>query len=113
MLHHYLLTFLNTILELIELYFFHFSGYFTFNKKYYEQIDGSPMENPASPVLANITTNYLMKNVMQKIPFDIAYIKVYVDDTSLTIPKIKKNGTSILQRSSPEITIYYRMRDIQ
>ena len=62
------------------------SSYFSFNGRVYQQLDGSAMGNPASPVLANLVMNELLLDVLHKLPFDLPFIKLYVDDTLLACP---------------------------
>lgn len=57
------------------------------------------MGNPASPSLANIVMNFLINNFLKKITYDIPFIKIYVDDTSLAVPKSKKNEILLLFNS--------------
>ncbi|KAI4475426.1 hypothetical protein M0804_014325 [Polistes exclamans] len=45
------------------------------------------MGNPASPVLANIVMNYILKNVEGMLPYQVPFLKVYVDDIVTAIPK--------------------------
>ncbi|KAI4476142.1 hypothetical protein M0804_013832 [Polistes exclamans] len=75
----------KTLIELIQFCFE--SSYFRFNGVFYQQLDGSSMGNPASPVLANIVMNYILKKVEGKLPFQVPFLKVYVDDIVTAIPK--------------------------
>lgn len=47
------------------------------------------MGNPASPIIANIVMNHVISSVVTKLPFKLAFIKVYVDDTIIAVPKNK------------------------
>ncbi|KAI4476134.1 hypothetical protein M0804_013841 [Polistes exclamans] len=75
----------KTLIELIQFCFE--LSYFRFNGVFYQQLDGSSMGNPASPVLANIVMNYILKKVEGKLPFQVPFLKVYVDDIVTAIPK--------------------------
>ncbi|KAI4476528.1 hypothetical protein M0804_013507 [Polistes exclamans] len=75
----------KTILELIKFCFE--LSYFRFTEVFYQQLDGSSMGNPASPVLANIVMNYIPKKIEGMLPFQVPFIKVYVVDIVTAIPK--------------------------
>ncbi|KAI4476637.1 hypothetical protein M0804_013416 [Polistes exclamans] len=45
------------------------------------------MGNPASPVLANLVMNYILKKVKGMLPFQVPFLKVYVDYIVTAIPK--------------------------
>lgn len=45
------------------------------------------MENPANPVLANIVMNHILKKIKGTLPFSVPFLKVYVDDIVIAIPK--------------------------
>jgi len=62
---------------------------FKFNGKYYEQIYGSPMGSPLSPILADIVMEDLEVNCLQKMEFKIHTYYRYVDDIFLIIPESK------------------------
>lgn len=62
------------------------SSYFSFNDQIYQQLDGSAMGNPASPILANLVMNELITDVEKQLPFKLPFIKLYVDDTVLACP---------------------------
>ena len=60
---------------------------FTFNDKIYKQIDGVSMGCPLGPLLANVFTTELEKDIIQKL-IDRKFIKFYlwyVDDTLLLV----------------------------
>lgn len=42
-----------------------------FNDRFYRQLDGSPMDNPASAVLANLIMNHVIEGVKQN--YSLAY----------------------------------------
>ncbi|XP_015124784.1 uncharacterized protein LOC107046642 [Diachasma alloeum] len=67
---------------------FCFEGsYFTFDNELYAQMDGSSMGNPASPVLGGIVMDYVISEVLDKLPCNIPWLKLYVDDTVLPVPE--------------------------
>lgn len=78
---------LQIFLELINFIFD--TSYFKFNGIVYKQLDGSAMGNPASPSIANIVMNYLIKHTIKKLNFIIPVLKIYVDDLVLAVPKNK------------------------
>lgn len=63
------------------------TSYFTFDNVFYQQLDGTAMGNPASPVLSNLVMNDLINFCLNKLPFKVDFLKVYVDDTILAVPK--------------------------
>lgn len=62
-----------------------------FGDKYYMQIEGVPMGNPLSPKAAEITLDHLLDMMVLLVKvllgIDILYLKKYVDDLFLCIPK--------------------------
>jgi len=62
---------------------------FKFNDKYYEQIHGSPMGSPLSPILADMVMEDLEVQCLGKMEFKIHTYYRYVDDIFLIIPKSK------------------------
>jgi len=62
---------------------------FKFNGKYYEQIYGSPMCSPLSPILADIVMEDLEVHCLRKMEFKIHTYYRHVDDIFLIIPKSK------------------------
>ena len=60
---------------------------FTFNDKFYEQIDGVSIGGLLSPLLANIIMTEMEKNVVRKLIDDgtIRFYTRFVDDTLLLI----------------------------
>ena len=60
--------------------------YFQFNGKYYQQIFGSAMENPISPILADIVMKDLEIHAIHKLNFKPLFYFRYVDDIILCIP---------------------------
>ncbi|XP_044766179.1 uncharacterized protein LOC123322301 [Coccinella septempunctata] len=72
-------------LEMIEFYFD--SSYFLFRGTIYSQLDGSAMGNPLSPVLARFVMDELIGEVLTRLPFDIPFFWLYVDDSFAAVPE--------------------------
>jgi len=65
------------------------SAGFSFNGKYYNQIYGSPMGSPLSPILADIVLDDLETSCIQKLDFNLHTYCRYVDDIFMIIPATK------------------------
>ena len=63
------------------------NNYFQFNEKYYQQIFGSSMGNPISPILADIVMEDLEIHAIQQLNVKPLFYFRYVDDIILCIPK--------------------------
>ena len=57
-------------------------SFFTFNNKFYIQVDGVPMGSPLDPILANIFLSHHEENWLNKCPikFKPSFYRRYVDD---------------------------------
>ena len=58
-------------------------SFFTFNSKFYIQVDGVSMGSPQGPILANIFLSHHQENWLNKcsIEFKSSFYGRYVDDT--------------------------------
>ena len=66
------------------------STYFTFQNKYYEQIEGTAMGSPISPIVANLYMEDLETKAIQSAPYPPAFWKRFVDDTFVIIKSSHK-----------------------
>jgi len=62
---------------------------FVFNDRYYEQIYGSPMGSPLSPILADLVMDDLETFCISRLDFSVQVFYRYVDDIFVIIPKTK------------------------
>ena len=69
------------------------NNFFQFNGKFYQQIFGSAMGNPISPILADIVMEDLKVESIKKLNFKPLFYFRYVDDILLCIPKNMINTT--------------------
>lgn len=67
-------------------------GYFSFEKVFYLQLDGTSMGGPASPALANFVMQYVIEKVSEVLPFVVKYMRLYVDDMFMAIPREEVNN---------------------
>ena len=56
--------------------------FFTFNSRFYIQVDGVPVESPLGPVLANIFLSHHEENWLNKCPIEFkpSFYRRYIDD---------------------------------
>ena len=57
--------------------------YFSFQNKFYEQVQGVPMGQPLSVPIANIYMHYFENTLLQKCPLKPKLYKRYLDDSSI------------------------------
>lgn len=69
---------------------FLFAAYYFFPNRIYQQVYGTASGNSASYILSNLVMNNLVTKCLKNIPFNITFLKMYVDDTILA-EKILKN----------------------
>ncbi|XP_062704389.1 uncharacterized protein LOC134286739 [Aedes albopictus] len=62
-------------------------SYFQFKGQSYQQVFGTAMGNPLSPIIADLVMETLLDSVTKTIKFPIPVIKKHVDDLMLAIPK--------------------------
>ncbi|XP_071581632.1 uncharacterized protein [Temnothorax nylanderi] len=62
---------------------------FSFNGETYEQIFGSPMGSPLSPILADMVMEDLETHCLTMLSFCLSFFRRYVDDVIAIIPKDK------------------------
>ncbi|XP_071582490.1 uncharacterized protein [Temnothorax nylanderi] len=60
---------------------------FCFDDKFYEQIYGSPMGSPLSPILADMVMEDLETHCLSLLDFDVRVYLRYVDDVFTIVPK--------------------------
>ena len=67
------------------------STYFQFQNNFFEQIDGTPMGSPLSPIIANLFMEDLEKQAMHSAPLQPSHWLRYVDDTLTIWPRGEQN----------------------
>lgn len=60
---------------------------FTYNNKMYNQVIGCPMGGILSPVLARLVMDFLLDIVIKALPFEVPFLKKYVDYIITAIPE--------------------------
>jgi len=89
------------------------SASFKFNEKYYEQIYGSLMGSPLSPILADVVMDDLEIKCLQRLDFKIHTYYRYVDDMFLIIPENKLEMVlKTFNEYHPRFKIHTRIRNI-
>ena len=79
------------IRQIISLLEFCLRGtYFTFQNKYYEQIEGTAMGSAISPIVANLYMEDLESKAIQSAPHPPVFWKRFVDDTFVIIKSFHK-----------------------
>ncbi|XP_044744802.1 uncharacterized protein LOC123306745 isoform X2 [Coccinella septempunctata] len=75
---------LDVLLNIIKFIFD--NSFFQYNKRFYAQVRGTAMGNPASPILAELVMNHLIAFVLSVLNFHIPVVFVYVDDIIMSVP---------------------------
>ena len=70
------------------------STYFTFQKEFYEQIEGVAMGSPLSPIVANLYMERFERQAIESFPLKPKRWKRYIDDTDVVWP----HGTDNLEK---------------
>ena len=55
--------------------------YFSFQNKFYEQVEGAQMSSPVSPIVANLYMEHFKREALWSAPNPLRYWFRYVDDT--------------------------------
>lgn len=71
-------------LELLEFVFN--STVFTFNGQFYQQIFGVSMGSDVSPIIAQWVMDHIVVEALKMLPFNVPFLKKYVDDIITAIP---------------------------
>jgi len=101
---------LTQFLDVIE--FLLTSACFTFNGNYFDQIHGSPMGSPLSPILADIVMDDLEINCLKKLDFTVHTYYRYVDDIFLIIPDKKlDNVVTTFNDYHPRLKFTYELEN--
>ena len=66
------------------------STYFTFQDKYYEQVEGAAMGSPISPLVANLYMEELEIRAINTSPHSPLMWKTFIDDTFVVIKAAHK-----------------------
>ncbi|XP_062716395.1 uncharacterized protein LOC134291940 [Aedes albopictus] len=69
------------------------TSYFMFRAQVYHQQFGTAMGSPLSPILADMVLDELIDTVVQRLDYVINFLKKYVDDFFLVLPRDKVDYT--------------------
>jgi len=75
---------IDMLLELIKFMFD--STFFKYKNKFFSQLKGSAMGNPASPAIAEICMEFVIQSAIRFLNFELPFIHIYVDDICTAIP---------------------------
>ena len=62
------------------------TNFFSFNDTFYKQILGTPMGSSISPIISQFVMDDLLNDCLSILPFQIPFLKKYVDDIICAIP---------------------------
>lgn len=65
------------------------NNYFSYNNEFYLQTMGCAMGSKLSPIISQYVMDYVLDQCINKLPFDIAFVKKFVDDLILAVPSDK------------------------
>ena len=92
-----------TLTKLLELVQFLFnSTYFQYKDKFYTQIKGSAIGNPASPIIAEICMEYIIENAINMLEFEPSFLYIFVDDIIMAAPIEKVDNVLMAFNSMDE-----------
>lgn len=80
---------LDSFLEILNFIFD--SNILIFRDKYYKQIFGTPMGSSISPILCSFVLDDLIESSLNQIPYEIPFVKRFVDDLILAVPAGQTN----------------------
>lgn len=69
------------------------NNYFVFQERYYSQTFGCAMGSKLSPILAQYVMDHLVKSCLEKLPFNVPFLKKYVDDIIMSVPNEEAQTT--------------------
>ncbi|XP_011879094.1 PREDICTED: uncharacterized protein LOC105568230 [Vollenhovia emeryi] len=83
---------------------------FKFDGQFYEQIFGSPMGSPLSPILADMVMKDLEVSCLQRLDFNVPIFYRYVDDIITALPTTKIDTVlAIFNNHHPRLKFTYEM----
>lgn len=86
------------------------SNVFLFDGNLYIQILGSPMDSNFSPSITELVMDFLLDRILAHFPFNAPFIKKYVDDIIIAVPRDQIN--SVLETFNREYqTIQFSLEE--
>ena len=81
---------------------------FSFNGVFYDQIFGTPMGSPVSPILADLVLDDLEVDCLKKLSFEVSVFHRYVDDIFTILPTDKVDEVvSVFNNYHPRLKFTY------